>query len=49
VLPFESMATVMRAGLTTGLATDVGLSFLVLVIWGVAGCAVTAWVVGRRA
>jgi ABC-2 type transport system permease protein len=48
VLPFESMATVMRAGLTTGLATDVGLSFLVLVIWGVAGCAVTAWVVGRR-
>jgi ABC-2 type transport system permease protein len=49
VLPFESMATVIRAGLTTGLATDVGLSFLVLGAWAVAGCAVTAWVVGRRA
>jgi ABC-2 type transport system permease protein len=48
VLPFESMAVVMRAGLTTGLATDVGLSFLVLGAWTVAGCAVTAWVVGRR-
>jgi hypothetical protein len=43
------MATVIRAGLTTGLATDVGLSFLVLGAWAVAGCAVTAWVVGRRA
>ena len=49
VLPFESMATVMRAGLTTGLATDVGLSFLVLGVWAAAGCAGTAWVVGRRA
>jgi ABC-2 type transport system permease protein len=49
VLPFESMATVIRAGLTTGLATDVGTAFLVLGAWTVAGCAVTAWVVGRRA
>ena len=49
VLPFESMATVIRAGLTTGLATDVGVSFLVLGVWAVAGCAAAAWVVGRRA
>jgi ABC-2 type transport system permease protein len=48
VLPFESMAQVMRAGLTTGLATDVGVSFLVLGAWTVAGCAAAAWVVGRR-
>jgi len=48
VLPFESMATVMRAGLTSGLATQVGTSFLVVGAWAVAGCAATAWVVGRR-
>jgi hypothetical protein len=29
--------------------TDVELSFLVLGVWAAAGCAVTAWVVGRRA
>jgi ABC-2 type transport system permease protein len=48
VLPFESMAVVIRAGLTTGLATQVGQSFLVLGAWTAVGCAVTAWVVGRR-
>src|ERR1035438_9941309 len=48
VLPFESMATVIRAGLTSGLATQVGTSFLVVGAWAVAGCAATAWVVGRR-
>ena len=48
VLPFESMAQVMRAGLSTGLATDVGLSFAVLGAWTLAGCAAAAWVVGRR-
>ena len=48
VLPFESMATVIRAGLTSGFATQVGTSFLVVGAWAVAGCAATAWVVGRR-
>jgi ABC-2 type transport system permease protein len=48
VLPFYAMATVIRAGLTSGLATQVALSFLILGAWTVAGCLATAWVVGRR-
>jgi len=48
VLPFYPMAQVIRAGLTDGLVTDVGSSFLVLGVWAVAGTAVTAWAVGRR-
>ena len=47
-LPFEHMANVVRAGLTQGLATEVGFSFLVLGIWAVVSWSLTAWVVGRR-
>jgi ABC-2 type transport system permease protein len=47
-LPFYNMAVVIRAGLSIGLAHDVGRSYLVLLIWSVLGCVVTAWVVGRR-
>lgn len=48
VLPFYNMAVVIRAGLTVGVVGDVGRSFLILTAWTVAGCAATAWVVGRR-
>src|SRR5690606_7796764 len=42
VLPFAHMATVIRAGLTEGVVTDVGTSFLVLGAWALAGTAVVA-------
>jgi ABC-2 type transport system permease protein len=48
VLPFESMATAIRAGLTDGLVTGTGTAFVVLGLWTSFGCALTAWVVGRR-
>jgi ABC-2 type transport system permease protein len=48
VLPFYSMAQVIRAGLTTGLVTDLGTAYLILSGWTVAGWVMTAWVVGRR-
>ncbi len=48
VLPFEHMATVIRAGLTDGLVNDVARSYEVLLVWIVVGCASTALVVGRR-
>ncbi|HYA44172.1 MAG TPA: hypothetical protein VED59_01090 [Acidimicrobiales bacterium] len=48
VLPFYNMAVVVRAGLTSGVVSNVATSFLVLVAWAVAGFATTAWVVGRR-
>jgi len=38
----------MRAGLTSGIETQVGTSFIVLAAWTIAGCAMTAWVIGRR-
>ena len=41
-LPFEHMANVVRAGLTEGLATDIGFSFLVLGIWAAASWSLTA-------
>ena len=48
VLPFYGMAVVIRAGLTQGVVNHVATSFGVLGAWTVAGCAMTAWVVGRR-
>jgi ABC-2 type transport system permease protein len=47
-LPFYHMAVVMRGGLTEGLVTDVGISYLVLGMYTAASVAVAAWVVGRR-
>ncbi len=47
-LPFYNMAQVIRAGLTTGLVTDLTRCYLVLFGWTIAGWAMTAWVVGRR-
>lgn len=48
VLPFEHMATVIRAGLTDGLVSDVAGSYEVLFAWIVVGLALTFFVVGRR-
>lgn len=47
-LPFYNMAEVIRAGLTSGLVTDLGFAYLILSGWTAAGWAMTAWVVGRR-
>jgi ABC-2 type transport system permease protein len=48
VLPFYNMAEVIRAGLTTGLVTDLGRAYLILLAWTAAGWLATALVVGRR-
>jgi len=47
-LPFYHMAVVMRDGLTEGLVTEVGISYLVLGVYTVASVVVAAWVIGRR-
>jgi ABC-2 type transport system permease protein len=47
-LPFYNMAEVIRAGLSTGLVTDLTRSYLILAAWTAAGWAMTAFVVGRR-
>jgi ABC-2 type transport system permease protein len=47
-LPFHHMANVMRAGLTEGLVTDVGISYLVLAVYTGASVVLAAWVIGRR-
>ena len=41
-LPFYNMAVVIRAGLTSGLVTDLTRSHLVLLGWTAAGWAMTA-------
>lgn len=47
-LPFGHSANVMRAGLTGGLASNVGASFAVLAGWALVSWSATAWIVGRR-
>lgn len=47
-LPFCHMATVMRAGLTNGLATGIPSSYVMLTVWALACTALTAWSLGRR-
>lgn len=48
VLPFYSMAETIRAGLTTGLVTDLVPCYLTLLGWLAVGWLMTAWVLGRR-
>ena len=48
-LPFEHMATIVRAGLTTGMVDDVGRSYAVVAIWGLIGTALAARALVRRA
>jgi len=47
-LPFLPMASAIRAGLTHGLASDVGVSYLVLVGWAATSAALALWALGRR-
>jgi len=47
-LPFLPMATVVRAGLTTGLATHVAESYCVLGAWAAGAACLAALVLGRR-
>lgn len=48
VLPFYHMGRVIRDGLTDGLVTGVGGSYVILGLWIVGSWALTGWAVGRR-
>lgn len=48
VAPFESMGTLTRAGLSTGLATDVTRAFVVVALWLAVATTVALWTMGRR-
>jgi len=48
-LPFEHMATIVRAGLTTGMTHDIGRSYVIVAIWGLIGTALAARALVRRA
>jgi ABC-2 type transport system permease protein len=48
VLPFESMATLVRAGLSTGLVSDVARASLVVALWTLLSMVVVLWTMGRR-
>jgi ABC-2 type transport system permease protein len=47
-LPFGSMATIVRAGLVHGVATEVPRAYLVVAAWAVGAAIVVAWAQGRR-
>jgi ABC-2 type transport system permease protein len=47
-LPFESMANVVRAGLTEGIVHDLVRSYAVLVVWSVACVGISAWALRRH-
>lgn len=47
-LPLLHMANVMRAGLTEGIVTGLGRSYLVLGLWAAAATALAGWVLRRR-
>lgn len=49
VLPFHHMATVLRAGLTEGIAIDLTRSYLMLTLWTIAAWAAALRVVAQRA
>ncbi len=48
VAPFESMAEITRAGLTTGMATDLARALLVVALWLAGSLVVLTWTMGRR-
>lgn len=48
-LPFEHMATIVRAGLTTGMVTGIGRSYAIVTVWGVLGMVLSARALVRRA
>ncbi len=48
VLPIYYLGQVLRASVTQGLVSNVGLSYAVVAAWTAVACAGTAWAVGRR-
>jgi ABC-2 type transport system permease protein len=46
--PFGHMAVIVRAALTSGMATGIASSYLIVAAWGVIGVALSAWALGRR-
>ena len=47
-LPFGSMATIVRAALTSGVASGVPRAYLVVAAWAAGSALVVAWAQGRR-
>jgi len=47
-LPFGSMATIVRAALTNGVATGVPRAYLVVAAWAAGSALIVAWAQGRR-
>ncbi len=47
-LPFGSMATIVRAALTNGIATGVPRAYLVVAAWAAGSALIVAWAQGRR-
>lgn len=47
-LPFGSMATIVRAALTSGVATGVARAYLVVAAWAAGSALIVAWAQGRR-
>lgn len=47
-LPFRHMAVIVRAALMPGLGADLGVSYAVVAVWGVASAGIAAWALGRR-
>jgi ABC-2 type transport system permease protein len=46
--PFEHMAVLVRAGLTSGMVTGIASSYLIVAAWGIIGTSLSAWALGRR-
>lgn len=46
--PFGHMAVIVRAGLTSGMATGIASAYLIVAAWGAGGAALSAWALGRR-
>lgn len=46
--PFGHMAVIVRGGLTAGMVTGIGSSYVIVAVWGIAGTALSAWALGRR-
>jgi ABC-2 type transport system permease protein len=47
-LPFGSMATIIRAALTSGVASGVPRAYLVVAAWAAGSALIVAWAQGRR-
>jgi ABC-2 type transport system permease protein len=48
VLPFYHMGVIVRGGLTKGIVADLGVSYLIVLVWTLIAIGLTALVLGRR-